>query len=135
MPFLKESPRSLSIFFIVSGVLGGLLGLIESAQLRHLDAGQGLNGIGKFLLVSSYLQVGMAVVLIISGFMFTTVARKATLLLPAIMAVAILLRIVVIAVMPSARLSAAIGIAILLYLLVQYRRVASELRQDQPATA
>ena len=131
MPFLKESPRSLSMFFVVSGILGLLISLAQLVTISAIaNQAGGLNGIGQAYRIIICVFIGLAVILIVCGVQFQKVARSAPGLAPTAILIAILLKIVSIAMMPAAMFQGVVSSLVLVYLFFQYRRISGELRED-----
>ena len=76
MAFLKESPRSLSLFFVLSGVGGLLTSLSELGVLSNVaQQPGGLSGVGQIYQVMVYVFITIAIVLLVSG-VFSAVSRR-----------------------------------------------------------
>jgi hypothetical protein len=128
MAFLKESPRSLSLFFIISGVGGLLTSIYELGVLSNVaQQPGGLSGVGKIYQVLVYVFITIALVLLASGIFFRRLATSLPMLVPTVLAAAIVLKLAVIAMLPDTAIQGGITTAICAYLLFQYRRISGEL--------
>ena len=128
MAFLKESPRSLSLFFIISGMGGLLTSIYELGVLSNVTQQPGgLSGVGKIYQSLVYVFITIALVLLVSGILFRRIAASLPMLVPTVLAVAIVLKLAVIAMLPETAIQGGITTAICAYLLFQYRRISGEL--------
>jgi len=128
MAFLKENPRSLALFFILSGIGGILVGMSEVAALATIARQpEGLSTIGKIYQVLVYVSIGIALVLLVGGVLFRVIANAVPMLVPATLVAAIIVKLVVLGMVPQTMVQGGISIAICAYLFFQYRRISGEL--------
>jgi|688.fasta_scaffold753438_1 hypothetical protein len=135
MAFLKESPRSLSLFFVLSGVGGLLTSLSELGVLSNVaQQTGGLSGVGQIYQVMVYVFITIAIVLLVSGVFFRRIATSLPMMAPTVLVAAIVLKLAVIAMLPTTAIQGGITTAICAYLLIQYRRISGELATSSAGT-
>jgi len=125
---MRETQKTLSVFFIITGVLGLLLNLVQILQLSDLakEAG-GLSDVAQAYRVLEYFFMCVAALLLVVGISYSRIVKSFPYLVPAVLVVVIVLHILV-AVMVPQTTGRAIGVVLLLsYLFFQSQRITREI--------
>ena len=136
MGFMRETPKSLAVFFAVAGILGLLAGSAEMSQLNKIEDEVGLTQKGKIYKMIAGAFLGIAAFLVVGGLAFKKIATAMPKLIPTVLTGAIVLKVIILIMFPMTAANAIISLLILGYLVSQYKRISLELvTQAAPAKA
>lgn len=133
MTLMRETPRSIAIYFFISGALSLLSGIQELSQILAISKQpEGLSLIGELYRVVEYLLIGAAIFIIVIGTRFKQTVLATPARTPVVLAVVLVLKVAqaLLLLTPQAVGGVLISGPLLTYLFFQTRRLTAELRSS-----
>ena len=125
MAFLKESPRMISGFFLISGILGIINSIMHLEEISDLTD---LSEIGQVYRVVTVLFLVISIIMLVAGIAFNRIATKVPKIVISALIILIFLKIITAWMVPETTSNTVVSILIAIYLLLQYKRISRELK-------